>query len=105
MTEPLMFIIELAGGPVELLVLAGVFLGVSIAVIGVRALSAPIDATERRLAPSTINRTQGAPVPVPLRQGSEGLESAGFTRLIAPVDSRERQRVQQQLVLAGFRSD
>jgi len=105
MTEPLMLIVEFAGGFADLLVLAGVFLGVLMIVIGVRALSAPIDATERRLVPQVMNRTERAQEPVHLRQGGEGLESGGFTRFIAPVDSSERQRVQQQLSRAGFRSD
>jgi tight adherence protein C len=103
--EHLSLLVDVAGGPVEFLVLAGVFVGVLTAVIGARALLAPPDATERRLASSTGKRAQGAIAPVPLRQGSEGLESVGFTRFIAPIDLRERQRVQQQLVRAGFRGE
>ncbi len=105
MTEPLLLIVEFAGGFTELLVLAGVFLGVLMILTGARALSAPIDATERRLFPPMMNRTETTQQSVHLRQGSEGLERGGFTRFIAPVDSRERQRVQQQLLRAGFRSD
>ena len=105
MTETLTLIVELAGGSAELLVLTGVFLGVLMVVIGVRALSAPPDETERRLAFATTNRAEKTEKPVHLRQGSDALENAGFTRFIAPVDSREREQVQQQLVRAGFRSD
>ncbi len=105
MTEPLWLIVELAGGPGKFLVLAGIFLGVLMAVIGARALVAPIDQTERRLAAASGSRSRKAAASVPLRQGSDGLETAGFTRFIAPIDQRERQRVQQQLLRAGFRSE
>ncbi len=99
-------LIELAGGPVELMVLAGVFFGVLISVFGVRALLAPPDPAERRLIKSAAGeRPFAGGVQVPLRQGGDGLERAGLTRFITPMDTHERQRVQQQLVRAGFRSE
>ena len=105
MTDSLRLIVELAGGPTELLVLAGVFLGVFMAVMSARTLSGPADETERRLIPPKAIRANKSEAPVQLRQGSGAIERGGMTRFIAPIDSRERQRVQQQLVRAGFRSE
>ena len=103
MTELLLKLVELAGGGVEFAILAAVFLGVLIAFISARELFAPIDAAERRLVLSAKKYRDGSAVS--LRRGSDGLGQAGISRIIAPIDAGERQRIQQQLVRAGFRSE
>jgi len=105
MAENISQIIHLAGGPVEFLVLAGVFSGVLIAVMGARAFFAPIDATERRLLMPKGGRARSSVTVVPLRQNHDGGTAIGFSRFISPIDPRERKHIQQQLVRAGFRGD
>ena len=96
-------LLELAGGGIELTVLAAVFLGVMITVIGARGLLAPVDPIGRRL--EGFQDQQGGATPLALRRGENSAASKGFRRFIAPVDPRERHRVQEQLMRAGFRGD
>jgi tight adherence protein C len=103
MRENLQSMVDLAGGSSEFGILCAVFVGVLISVIGVRSLLAPADPIERRLERESARRSTAATVNI--RQTSDDLPSSGFKRFIAPVDPRERHRVQQQLVRAGFRGE
>lgn len=92
-----------AGGSAEFAVLGAVFAGVMMTVIGARGLLAPANPIGRRLARRQQRRS--ASTPLTLRSGSEEAPAGSFKRFIAPVDPRERQRVEQQLMRAGFRSE
>lgn len=96
-------LLELAGGGIELMVLAAVFLGVMMTVIGVRGLLAPVDPIGRRL--DGFQEQPGGGTPLALRRGESAAASNGLRRFIAPMDPRERQRVQEQLMRAGFRGE
>jgi tight adherence protein C len=104
MERSLNAMIKLAGGGVELAVLSAVFVGAMLAVFGARGLFAPADPIDRRLGRRAAGRAQGA-APSAIRQGHDDQPIGGFKRFIAPVDPRERHRVQQQLVRGGFRGD
>lgn len=102
MAEILSKLTVLAGGSLEFSLLVCVFLGVMLAVFGIRALMAPMDPAERRLAAAVPANQKSK---VPLSQRKEGREAIGLTRFIAPIESSERQKVLQQLVRAGFRGE
>lgn len=105
LAEFLSRIIDLAGGQTELLLLAAVFAGVLMAVIGISACLAPADPTERRLLAPKDGRSHAAMAALPLRQSGDGERMNGFIRFIAPIDQRERKHMQRQLTRAGFRGD
>ncbi len=96
-------LVSLAGGGAELAVLGAVFAGVMLTVVGARGLLAPVDPVGRRLSRSQQRHAVAAPLA--LRRGQDGAPAGGFKRFIAPVDPRERQKVEQQLMRAGFRSE
>lgn len=93
----------LAGGNAELAVLGAVFAGVMMTVIGARGLLAPVDPVGRRLGRRQERRSESTPLT--LRRGQDEAPAGSFRRFIAPVDPRERQRVEHQLMRAGFRSE
>ncbi|MEM9626555.1 MAG: type II secretion system F family protein [Pseudomonadota bacterium] len=96
-------LVDLAGGGPELAVLGAVFTGVMMTVIGARGLLVPVDPIRRRL--NRRPESRAASTPLSIRRGQDQTQEAGFRRFIAPVDPRERHRVQQQLMRAGFRSE
>ena len=96
-------LVSLAGGGAEFAVLAAVFAGVMMTVIGARGLLAPADPIGRRLGRRQERRTVSTPLAI--RRGQDGEPAGGFRRFIAPVDPRERQRVEQLLMRAGFRGE
>ena len=96
-------LVDLAGGGAELAVLGAVFTGVMMTVIGARGFLAPVDPVTRRLNKRMEKRV--ASTPLSIRRGQDQAQDGGFRRFIAPVDPRERHRVQQQLLRAGFRSE
>ena len=73
------------------------------AVIGVRGLLAPVDPIGRRL--DGLQEQQVGVTPLALRRGENSAASNGLRRFIAPMDPRERHRVQEQLMRAGFRGE
>ena len=103
MYEALQTILHAAGGGAEFMMLATVFAGIMMAVVGACGLLAPADPIERRLARGKERHVSAAPLN--LRRGESSLSAGGLKRFIAPVDPRERRQVEQQLVRAGFRGD
>lgn len=103
MQETVDAMIRLAGGGAELAVLSAVFVGVMMAFIGVRGLLAPADPLGQRLERQRERRS--ASTSLAIRKGQDQAASSGFKRFITPVDPRERHRVEQQLMRAGFRGD
>ncbi len=95
--------VDLAGGGAELAVLGAVFTGVMMTVVGARGLLAAVDPIGRRLGARHGRRT--ASTSIAIRRGQDKAPASGFRRFIAPVDARERHRVEQLLVRAGFRSE
>lgn len=103
MQETLQYILDLAGGSVELMVLTAVFAGVMMTVIGGRSLLVPVDPIGRRLDQGA--KRPAMPTPLAIRKGQDSLPNRGFFRFIIPVDAGESHRVEQQLVRAGFRGE
>lgn len=103
MHQALDTLVRLAGGAVELAILVAVFAGVMMVVFGARGLLAPVDAMGRRL--SRRHDRPAATTSLAVRKGQDAQTLSGFRRFIAPVDPRERHRVEQQLMRAGFRGD
>jgi len=103
MLESLQILVDLTGGRAELSVLVMVFAGVMVTVVGVCGLLAPADPIWRRL--DRRQQQHAFSAPLTLRKGQALETQGGFRRFIAPMDPRERHRVQQQLVRAGFRGD
>ncbi len=92
-----------AGGSWQLTVLAALFAGVLLVVLGVAALLRPQDAIERRLAlPQHTRRSQ---MRIALRNAGEDLLPPGLSRVIAPANPSERMQLRLQLARAGFRSE
>jgi tight adherence protein C len=103
MSEHLAKLIELAGGGLELAVLAIVFVGILMTFLGASSLLGPTDPLERRLAHQRARHASLSSVAI--RKDEASFSVAGFRRFITPVDPRERQKVQQQLERAGFRGE
>ena len=103
MQDTIQIVINTAGGGVEFTILSTLFAGVMLAVVGVRGLLAPADPMGQRL-----DRQREKPAlvtPPAIRKGPASQSASGLLRFIAPVDPRERHRVEQDLMRAGFRSD
>lgn len=103
MQDTLQTIVNLAGGGVELMVLSAVFAGIMMTIVGGRGLLAPADPIGQRFERRREKRA--ASTPLAIRRGQGPSPAGGFRRFIAPVDPRERHRVEQQLTRAGFRSE
>ncbi len=103
MMDGLSRISEIAGGHVELMILSAVFVGVMLTFVGASALMAPADPLGRRLAQRSDSRNVAAAVAI--RKHYDTMPVDGLKRFIAPVDARERHKLQQQLVRAGFRGE
>jgi tight adherence protein C len=101
MSAILIDLINLAGGPWQLGVLAALFLGVFLGVLGVLALTAPLDDVDRRLAGGKVGPTER--VRVALRVYGEDGEPSALQRLLLPSDPAQRLRMQQDLARAGYR--
>jgi tight adherence protein C len=99
MSEILTRLPELAGGETQLLVLAGLFVGILMATLGGALALADRDNVERRLALAQGDRNAAA-IEV-RRHAAEDASKLG--RFVAPHDERERLAVRQRLVQAGFR--
>lgn len=95
--------LDLAGGGSEFAVLAAVFAGMMIALVGMRSLFAPADPISRRLNLEPSERTR--PLSTALRKGQDTLPQKGLFRFIVPANSGESQKVEQQLMRAGFRGE
>ena len=102
MNEILTSLPQLASGETQVLVLAGLFVGILMVTLGVGLAIADRDNIERRLA-----LAQGDPgvaaIEVRRHAGAEGSASSKLARFVAPSDERERLAVRQRLVQAGFR--
>ena len=103
MHDTMQMIVDLAGGTVEFMVLFAVFAGIMMTIVGARGLLAPADPIEQRLERRREQRAVSAPLAI--RRNLTSSTSGGLRRFIAPVDPRERHRVEEQLTRAGFRSE
>ena len=103
MNEQLGGLVDLAGGSIELMMLSAVFIGVIMTFYGASALVGPADPTERRLSDRRDKRP--SLVAVTLRKNEGDKSAKGLKRLLMPNDPQERQKVQQQLMRAGFRGE
>jgi tight adherence protein C len=101
MSEILTSLPELAGGETQLLVLAGLFVGILMVTLGVALAIVDRDNVERRLALAQGDR-RAAAIEVRRHAGAEG-SSSKLARFMAPSDERERLAVRKRLVQAGFR--
>ncbi|MEZ5824383.1 MAG: type II secretion system F family protein [Geminicoccaceae bacterium] len=92
---------QLAGGTTQLTALVAVFIGVTIAVVGIALSFSPEDAVERRLSAPA----RAASAAIDIRRGGPGGtdEDSGFGKVIAPTDEKERYAIQERLIQAGFR--
>jgi tight adherence protein C len=102
MNEILTSLPELAGGDTQLLVLAGLFIGILMVTLGGALAIADRDNVQHRLALAQGDQ-RGAPIEVRRHVGAEGSSSSKLARFMAPSDERERLAVRQRLVQAGFR--
>jgi tight adherence protein C len=100
MTEILISVQALAGGEMQLLALAGLFLGVLMVTMGGALAFAGRDDVERRLALAQGDQLAAT---IEVRRGGDDMASSTLGRLVAPSDERERLAVRQRLVQAGFR--
>jgi tight adherence protein C len=102
MNEILTMLPELAAGETQLLVLAGLFVGILMVTLGAALALADRDNVERRLALAQGDQ-RGAAIEVRRHVAGEGSSSSKVARFVAPSDERERLAVRQRLVQAGFR--
>jgi tight adherence protein C len=102
MNEILSSLPELAGGDTQVLVLAGLFLGILMVTLGAALAIADRDQVGRRLALAQGDQRAVA-IEVRRHLAGEGSASSTLTRFVAPSDERERLAVRQRLVQAGFR--
>src|SRR5918995_90342 len=99
MSEILTSLPQLAGGETQLLVLAGLFVGILMVTLGGALALADRDNVERRLALAQGDRNA---VAIEVRRHAAE-DSSKLGRFVAPNDERERLAVRQRLVQAGFR--
>ena len=92
----------LAGSETQVLVLAGLFVGILMVTLGAALAFADRDHVGRRLA--LAQGDQGA-IAIEVRRhlAGEGSSSSKLARFVAPSNERERLAVRQRLVQAGFR--
>jgi tight adherence protein C len=102
MSEILIRLPELVGGETQLLVLAGLFVGILMVTLGGALAIADRDNVERRLALAR-GEPPTAAIEVRRHAAAEGSSSSTLARFLAPSDERERLAVRQRLVQAGFR--
>jgi tight adherence protein C len=102
MSEILTSLPEIAGGETQLLVLAGLFVGILMVTLGGALAVADRDNVERRLALAQ-GEQRAAAIEVRRNAAAEGSSSSKLARFVAPSDERERLAVRQRLVQAGFR--
>jgi len=102
MNEILTGLPDLAGGETQVLVLAGLFVGILMVTLGAALAIADRDQVGRRLALAQGDHGASA-IEVRRHLAGEGPSSSKLTRFVAPSDERERLAVRQRLVQAGFR--
>ncbi|HYZ26795.1 MAG TPA: type II secretion system F family protein [Geminicoccaceae bacterium] len=102
MNEILTGLPDLAGGETQVLVLAGLFVGILMVTLGAALAIADRDQIGRRLALAQGDHGAAA-IEVRRHLAGEGPSSSKLTRFVAPSDERERLAVRQRLVQAGFR--
>ena len=99
MSDILTGLSELVGGETQLLVLAGLFVGILMVTLGSALAISDRDNVERRLALAPGDRDAAA---IEVRRHAAE-DSSKLGRFVAPSDERERLAVRQRLVQAGFR--
>jgi tight adherence protein C len=92
----------LAGGEAQMLVLAGLFVGILMVTLGGALAIADRDNVKRRMTLAQGDQ-RAAAVEVRRHAAAEGSTSSKLARFVAPSDERERRAVSQRLVQAGFR--
>src|ERR671919_582954 len=102
MNEILTGLPDLAGGETQVLVLAGLFVGILMVTLGAALAIPDRDQIGRRLALAQGDHGAAA-IEVRRHLAGEGPSSSKLTRFVAPSDERERLAVRQRLVQAGFR--
>jgi len=102
MNEILTSLPDLAGGETQVLVLAGLFVGILMVTLGAALAIADRDHIGRRLALAEGDRGAAA-IEIRRHLAGEGSSSSKLTHFVAPSDERERLAVRQRLVQAGFR--
>jgi tight adherence protein C len=102
MNEILTSLPALAGGQTQLLVLAGLFVGILMATIGSALALTDRDRVERRLALAQGDQGAAA-IEVRRHLAADGSSSSKLARFLAPTDARERLAARQRLIQAGFR--
>jgi tight adherence protein C len=93
---------DLAGSETQVLVLAGLFLGILMVTLGAALAIADRDQVGRRLALAQGDQGAAA-IEVRRHLAGDGSSASKLTRFVAPSDERERLAVRQRLVQAGFR--
>src|SRR5918996_1937533 len=89
MSEILTSLPQLAGGETQLLVLAGLFVGIMMVTLGGALALADRDNVERRLALAE-GEQRAAAIEVRRNAAADGSSSSKLTRFVAPSDERER---------------
>jgi len=102
MNEILTSLPDLASGETQVLVLAGLFVGILMVTLGAALAIADRDHVGRRLALAEGDHGAAA-IEVRRHLAGESSSSAKLTRFVAPSDERERLAVRQRLIQAGFR--
>jgi tight adherence protein C len=102
MNEILTSLPDLASGETQVLVLAGLFVGILMVTLGAALAIADRDHVGRRLALAQGDHGAAA-IEVRRHLAGESSSSAKLTRFVAPSDERERLAVRQRLIQAGFR--
>src|SRR5919106_4012663 len=102
MNEILTGLPDLAGVETQVLVLAGLFVGILMVTLGAALAIADRDQIGRRLALAQGDHGAAA-IEVRRHLAAEGSSSSKLARFGAPSDERERLAVRQRLVQAGFR--